>query len=130
MNLEHDTTNVTVSESGEVVVEPDILEFWRSQGYTIEGVSDVKAIPSSSRDIAHIVCKVETYAYPKGHDNLDIAAHGLQIPICSCERFKYQEAVDVSDTHLADGNMGTCHHLEKAYKELRAANDDNQEELL
>jgi len=129
MNLEHDTTNVTVSESGEVVVEPEILEFWRGQGYTIEGVSDVKAIPSSSRDIAHIVCRVETYAYPKGHDNLDIVEHKQTYGICSCEDFSFNRAPDVSETYLADGHVGSCKHLKKAYKEVRAANDDAQDTL-
>jgi hypothetical protein len=129
MNLEHDTTNITVSESGEVVVEPDILEFWRGQGYTIESVSDVKAIPSSSRDIAHIVCKVETYAYPQGHDNLDIVEDQTVIECCSCEDFKYNRAVDVSETYLKDGNMGVCRHLKKAYREVRAENDDAQDTL-
>jgi hypothetical protein len=129
MNLEHDTTNVTVSEGGEIVVEPDYLEFLRGQGYVIEDVSDVKAIPSSSRDIAHIVCRVETYAYPQGHDNLDLVEHQITLECCSCENFKYNQAVDVSETYLADGHMGTCKHCRAAYKELRAESDNSQETL-
>lgn len=130
MNLEHDTINTTVSESGEVVIEPDYLEFLRGQGYAIEGVSDTQVIPSSSRDIGHIVCRIDTYAYPRGYENMDLVADQLTLEVCSCEDFKYNRAVDVSETYLADGHMGTCQHINAAFKEVRAAADDNQEELL
>jgi hypothetical protein len=129
MNLEHDTTNVTVSQEGEMVVEPDYLEFLRGQGYRLSSVSNVKTVPSSSRDIAHIVCRVETYQYPHGHDNLDLVEHKATYDICSCEAFKFQEAIDVSETYLADGHMGSCKHLRAAYKELRAESDESQEKL-
>jgi hypothetical protein len=129
MNLEHDTTHVTVSEEGEIVVEPDYVKFLRGQGYTIEDISDVKAVPSSSRDIAHIVCRVTTYAYPHGHEKLDLIEHKQTYDVCSCENFKYNQAVDASETYLADGHMGSCKHLSAAFKELKAKDDENQTEL-
>lgn len=129
MEFDEDTVNIGVSEAGEVVIEPDYLEYLRSHGYTIEGVSKVHTVESTSREQPHLVCQIETYAYPKGHEKLDIAAHKLQIPVCSCERFKYQESVDVSEMPLNDGELGVCPHLKKAYKELRAANDEDQTRL-
>jgi len=128
MNPNPDTTEIDVTDDGEVIVEPGYLAYLRSHGYRIVDVDKVRFIASSSRDITHICCIVTTHEYPWGHEKLDVAAHKVELPVCSCEDFQYNKSVDVSDTLLATEKPTHCKHLSNSYRELNAE-DDSQETL-
>ena len=113
----------------QVVVEPEYLEYLRSHGYPILDVTDVQIAASESRDLAHVVCRIKTYEYPKGHEKLDVAAHEAEIAVCSCEDYQYNQAPDVSEHGTKPTDGSTCKHCRRAYKAIRAQNDDRQETL-
>ena len=129
MKLNADTTEIAVKDDN-VVIEPNYLGYLKSHGYRIEGVKDVKIIPSESRPMGHICAKIETHIYPWGHEKLDVSVHSITLPVCSCEAYKYSKSVDVAETHIADGTVEVCKHLKQAYKELRAESDDQQDTLV
>jgi len=127
MNL-IDTIEPEIHE-GKIAIEPSYLDYLRSHGYVLEDVKNVQVIPSNSRDAAHIVCEVETYDYPQGHDKLDIAADSLSIKICSCEDYQHNQSVDVSERPLKEASAGSCKHLKSAYRAEKAKADDAQDTL-
>ena len=124
-----DDTRVKQTDEG-VVVEPKFVGLLRSQGYQIEDI-DVKVIASDSRDVAHMVYQIDTYAFPKDSLMLDVAnpEHQVRTHACTCEDFVYNHTPKLSDPAVTPDDVGTCKHIEKAYKSVRAANDDNQETL-
>jgi hypothetical protein len=87
-------------------------------------------VPSSSRDIGHVIVTIETTELPAGHDELDVVEHECEVTVCSCEDFQYNQSVDVSETTLRDGTVGACRHIRSEFKAERAKNDENQEELV
>ena len=86
MNLNTDQIDIEATPDG-VLVEPSYVGFLRSQGYNIDDVSDVQIVPSSSRDVAHVVMRVTTTDKPPGHPESDIVADKLELPVCSCESY-------------------------------------------
>lgn len=131
MKLNDDTTNTDVSDTtnGQLIIEPQYLKYLREHGYHIDGVEDVRIVPSSSRDLAHVVAKVYTYALPHGHEDLDVSADRREITVCSCEDYTYNQSVDVSETALRDGTLGECRHITGAFRVEKARADDQQTEL-
>ena len=112
-----------------VICEPEYVKFLRSQGYPIDDVKDVRLVESDSRDMAHVVMTVVTTDKPKGHPALDVVEDETTLRVCSCEDFRYNRTVDVSEKTLADGNTGRCKHVKEAYRVEKAKADDQQETL-
>lgn len=119
-HLEIGTTN-----DGQVTIEPGYLKYLRSNGFTIEGVGSVHTVPSDSRDMAHIVMRIQTYEYPKNDPKLDYAAHALEIEVCDCWDYR-QNSNDVSE---GEKPGGSCKHIKECFKTVRAQEDENQESL-
>lgn len=127
LHTEH--VRIDTTSDGQLVVEPNYVEFLRSQGHTIEGVTELSFPESSSRDVCHMVVKVDTYELPKGHPSLDYEEHRITIPVCSCEGFRYTYSADVSDPEVFPTDCEPCPHIESVDKVTRAQNDENQESL-
>jgi len=127
MKLEADNLAIDVSED-KIAIEPGYIGFLRSHGYRIVDFTEPHTIQSESTDgKAYLVGKLWTHLYPWNDPRLDIAEHDIIIPVCSCWQFR-QNSADVSDGHKPD-ESGVCSHIKKAYKEYRAANDDEQATL-
>ena len=129
MKLNTDQINVEATPDG-VMIQPSYVSFLLSQGYNIDGVSDVQIVPSESRDVAHVVMKVTTTDKPPGHPDSDIVADTTEIAVCSCENFSFEQGVDVSMKTLAEGKLGRCKHIRACFKTERAKADDNQHTLV
>jgi len=129
MKLNTNHVDIDATPEG-IVVEPSYVGFLRSQGYNIDDVSDVRIVPSSSRDIAHVVMQIETTDKPPGHPESDIVADKTEIICCSCENFQYEQGVDVSKRPIAEGTMGRCKHIRQEFKTEKAMADKDQDTLV
>jgi len=130
--MKHNADNLTVelaqTQEGErIVVEPQYIEYLRSQGYTIKSVDELHTIASESHDgVGYVVMQVRTYAYPKGHPELDLVAHEIQIPVCDCWSYR-QNSNDVANEGVQPG--GSCKHCRSIFREEQAREDDSETEL-
>jgi len=129
MKLDTDQIDIEATTDG-IMLEPSYVGFLRSQGYNIDGVSDVHVAPSESRDVAHVVMRVTTTDKPTGHPESDVIADMTEIAVCSCENFQYRQSVDVSEKTLSEGTMGRCKHITACYREERAKADKSQNTLV
>jgi hypothetical protein len=120
---------IRANTDGEIVTEPEYLTYLRSHGYHINGVHDVTHVESDSRDMEHMVCRIDTHELPFGHDDLDAVADEITIPVCSCEDYQYNQSVDVGEDSLRERSPGLCRHLTAAFREERARQDDQQNTL-
>jgi hypothetical protein len=131
--MKHDADNLTAelaqTEQGErIVVEPQYIEYLRSHGYSIKSLDRFDTAPSESEeDEGHVVVKITTYAYPDGHEKLDLVAHEIQIPVCDCWSYR-QNSNDVSENDVQPG--GSCKHTRDVFREEKAKKDEQQETLL
>jgi len=126
MNLESDNLEITTNGYGEIMVEPQYIQFIRENGFTIDGIEDVRVIPSESdKEKAYFVAKVETYRKPKDHPELDVIEDQITLPVCSCWAYR-------QNSHDVTKNMephGRCKHIEQTYMVEKAKNDNNQTTL-
>ena len=128
MNLNTDQIDIEATTEG-VIIEPTYLGYLRSQGYNIDEIKDVQTVGSESRDVTHLVMKVETTDKPQGHPELDVVADKTELRVCSCENYQYSQSVDVSKKTLAEGSIGSCKHLIAAYRTEQAKADPNQQAI-
>jgi len=130
--MKHDADNLTVevtqTQEGErITVEPQYLEYLRSHNYPIKSVDELHTVESKSKDgVGYVVMQVTTYAYPKGHEKLDLVAHEIQIPVCDCWSYR-QDSNDVAENGVQPG--GSCKHTRDVFREQRAKEDNSQTEL-
>lgn len=111
MELERENLNIYVGPEGAPVIEPEYIEFLRSQGYRIDEVRDAQAIESSGGQRLYVVCEVCTYEYPQGHPDLDVAAHRDSVGVCSCGDYTHRKCADVSKEGVTPFESGQCKHL-------------------
>jgi len=132
MNINVDNCNVELKDTSEgnaITVEPSFVGYLRSQGYPVNGVSDMQVIPSESdTDKAYVVCKVKTLLFPKGHPELDLVEHQIEIAVCSCWAFR-SDSPEISEDTVTPAEVPTCKHLRSAYKEVDAREDDQQQTI-
>jgi len=128
--LHTDFVRVKTTQDGQLIVEPEVIDFWRTQGYTIESVEELAFPESSSRDACHMVVQVTTYALPKDHPRLDFVEHQVKIPVCSCEGFRYRYSADVSDPDTHPTDCDTCPHIRDVYRTEKAKADESQSTLV
>jgi DNA-binding transcriptional MerR regulator len=127
MNLEVDNLTQDVTQDGRIVLQPSYIAFLASQGYTIEEIKEAHSVPSESDNgKAYLVVKVATYRYPKDDSRLDLVEDKIELTCCSCWSYR-QNSNDVRDGELPGGD---CKHVRKAFREKRAKQDQQQEELL
>jgi len=130
--MKHNADNLTVelaqTQEGErIVVEPQYIEYLRSQGYTIKSIDELHTVASESHDgVGYVVMQITTYKYPKGHPELDLVADELQLNACSCWSFR-QNSNDVAENGTQPG--GSCKHTRDVFREQRAKEDNSQTEL-
>lgn len=127
MRLNADNLETKITDE-KLVVEPQYVEYLRSQDYRIDGIEGLHAVPSdSSKDTAHIVAQIQTYNKPTTHgDYLD---HGLTLWVCDCWSYR-ETSADVSKSFVQPSQSGECKHIQQVDKVARAQNDDQQETLL
>jgi len=128
MKLDTDQIDIEATPDG-IRVQPSYVSFLQSHGYNIDSVNDVRVVPSSSRDIGHVIMKLETTDKPAGHPESDIIEDQCEVICCSCEDWQYNQSIDVSEKTIAEGTFGTCKHQREAFKTERAKADDSQETL-
>jgi hypothetical protein len=122
--------HLTVDHTPEgVILEPSFCGYLRMHGYPVNGLTDIHTVHSESSEKAYLVCKIETLALPEGHPDLDIVTDDCTIPVCSCDGFRYHASVDLSGPNKHPPDTGTCKHIQRAFKTIRAEQDDNQRTL-
>jgi len=85
MIAEEDNLTREMTNDGKLVLEPGYAGYLRSQGYTIEDIHSVDVVASDSEpDKKYLVAKIDTYDLPMGHSDLDVAADGITLPVCTC----------------------------------------------
>jgi len=125
-----ESENITreITTDGRLVFEPGYAAYLRAEGYTVDDIHSIDTIASDSEpDKKYLVAKIDTYDLPKGHDDLDVVADGVTVPVCTCWNWRSEHSADLENATPTDS--GVCKHLKSAYKSLKAANDDNQETL-
>jgi hypothetical protein len=127
--LNADNLKTWVNKDGEVIVEPSYVKYLRENGYNIEAIGALHSVPSKSSDGAHIVQEIQTYQYPRNHPKLDVAQHSTEIWVCDCWDYRSNQSVDVAETPLAEGSLGSCKHIRAVSKIANAKADDQQETL-
>ena len=110
-------------------IEPSYLDFLRSQGYTIDEVKDLKTVRRKDSETGHLVCKIQTYHFPMDSPQLDLEKHRCTVAVCDCPDFRYRKSADITDPTISPAECGACSHIQEAYKEERAKNDENQATL-
>ena len=125
--LKADNLNVEYTEHG-LRVEPAYLSYLRSHDYIIERVHSVQVVHRKESETAHLVCKVDTYHFPKTDSKLDVALHRTTQPMCDCWKFR-QESADISHEGVSPAESGLCPHIKIVYKEHQADADESQATL-
>jgi len=117
-------------EDGSVTLEIPWISHLKTQGYKIDAIEDVQTVDSGSREISHVVARITTYDEPFGSDTLDLVEDKVEgLPVCSCEDYTYNQGATVEDAMVKPSQSGTCKHIRKTFKAIRAANDEQQETL-
>ena len=127
-NLEADNLETSVNdETGELVIEPQYIQYLREHNFTIEELNAVHTVESESEpDKAYLVVNITTYDHPKDHPELDVVEHERDVWACSCWSFR-QNSNDVSNGLVKPD--GSCKHVERVSKVKRAKNDKAQNTL-
>jgi hypothetical protein len=122
--------NITKEHTSEgLVFEPGYAGYLRSMGFNVEDITEIDTVSSNSEaDKKYLVGKIKTYDKPKDHPDMDLVADEIALPVCTCWNWRSEHSADLDEQ--APSESGVCKHLKKAYREVRAENDDNQEELL
>lgn len=126
----HEQENITkeLTDDGRLVFEPGFCSYLRSQGYQVTGVTKMATVSSENDpDKQYLVCKVGTHKYPKDHPKLDLVAHDIDIPVCTCWSWRNSSA-DLD--HEQPQESGDCKHVLEAFRTEQAKADENQTQLL
>ena len=114
---------------GQLVLEPEWVDYLRSQGYSVDAINEAHTVESTSRDISHLVVNISTYDKPKDSPSLDVVADEVDLWVCSCEDWQYNQSADVSEDMVKPSDSGRCKHILSVDRVERAKNDENQAEL-
>jgi len=99
-------------------------------GYQVDtgGFWSVVNHKTDDDDSGHIIKAGETTAVP--FDDADVVADSIEIYLCSCGAYRYQQGVaDLDERDTLEWE--SCKHIDKVpeYKAKRAESDDQQETL-
>lgn len=86
-----------------------------------------KIVPSSSKDHAYLVSKIEVLTKP--FEDADVSADRVDIVVCSCPAYHFQESAGFENDDMSVTELGECKHITSAYKEKRAKADPDQTSL-
>ena len=114
---------------GQLVIEPEWVDYLRSQGYKVESINEAHSVDSGSRDVSHLVVNITTFDKPKDSPSLDVVADEVDLWVCSCEDWQYNQSADVSEDMVKPSDSGRCKHILSVDRVERAKNDENQAEL-
>jgi hypothetical protein len=123
------TAETDTTQDGRIIQEPAYCAYLREQGYTIDDVIEAHSVPSSSRDKSHVVIQIQTYNYPRNHPELDVVEDEIELWVCSCENFWYDQKADVSESMVQPSECGACKHVKAVSKVEKAKADENQQTL-
>jgi len=127
MIAEEDNLTREMMNDGKLVLEPGYAGYLRSQGHIIEDIHSVDVVASDSEpDKKYLVAKIDTYDLPMSHSDLDVAADGITLPVCTCWSWRSNSA-DLDEQQPSE--CRGCKHTRKAYREARAEADDSQATL-
>jgi len=132
METSNDKTLINTELTNEgVILEPQYLGYCRSQGYQIDEIKERHTVPSSDGEHAHLVYKIGSYQYPKGSSLLDVADPEQQIEVwvCSCADFRFNQSADVRDATVSPDDSGTCRHILEVSRVEKARRDESQATL-
>jgi len=128
MIQEQENITKELTDDGRLVFEPGFCGYLRSQNYQVTGVTELTTVGSDSDpEKEYLVCKVGTHKYPKDHPELDLVAHDVAIPVCTCWAWR-NESADLEEEQPTE--CGGCKHTISVYREEKAKADDNQVQLL
>lgn len=86
-----------------------------------------KVVPSSSEDHAYLVSKIEVLNKPV--QEADIVADSMEVILCSCDSFYFNESAGVENGDRKPSEMRKCKHGISAYRTEKAKNDEKQETI-
>jgi hypothetical protein len=123
--LTADNLETRVNENGEVVIEPSYISYLREHGYIIEEIHDIREVDSEGSDGGHIIVEIETYQYPRDHQELDYVEHKMKLKVCDCWSWR------TNSNDVADGKQpgGKCKHVTSEFMVEQAQNSDSQQTL-
>jgi len=125
--LTADNLDVETNEAGEVLIEPSFVGYLREHGYPIDSVKNAVTVQRKDSDTAHMVYQIETLSKPTSHPESDIVNDQITLSCCDCWNFR-NSTPDVGDGETLE-TQPSCPHVRKAYKELSAMQDDQQDTL-
>jgi hypothetical protein len=118
-----------LTQEGRVVMEPGYLAYLRTEGYQIDAIEDIDVIESGSeREKYYLVAEIKTFDKRQDNPSLDYVNDRITLRICSCWSWRSNSA-DLSDGEKPS-ECGGCKHTRRWNREERAAEDDQQEELV
>lgn len=124
-----DNLHLEVTNDGKVIREPQIIQYLRQNGYTIEEVVEAHTVPSDSDpELVHDVLLIHTYEWPTNHPKLDYEAHQIAVFTCDCWAYR-SESPDISEPEVTPDMLPTCKHI-KGISKVERAKDDNQQTTL
>ena len=121
------TTDARVTEAGEVVLEPEYLQYLREHGYPILEVTESHTVQRGKDKDSHLVLKIKTRDKPNDDPSLDFVADEIDLWVCDCADFRYRRSADVADEPPSSSD--TCTHIRAVSKVEQAKNDENQATL-
>jgi len=128
LSADVDTVDETTPD-GAIVVEPEWLTFLRNQGYPVLDVHEVHTVASNSRELNHMTVRISTYDKPEGASSLDVVEDTVDLWVCSCEDWQYNQSADVSEDMVKPSDSGNCKHILEVDMAEKAKADDSQAEL-
>ena len=125
-----DNLHLEVTNDGRVIREPQIIQYLRQNGYTIEEVLEAHTVPSNSNpELVHDVLLISTYEWPTNHPKLDYEAHRIEVWCCDCWNYR-SESPDIAQTDVTPDMLPACKHIKQCSKVQKAKEDNQQSTLL
>jgi len=87
---------------------------------------DLRVVPSESSSKAYMVAEISFLTKPFA--KADVIEDRVTGYVCGCDDFFYNKSAGV-ESDADPTQMGTCKHITAAFKELKAKNDDKQQEI-
>ena len=125
--LTADNLRLEADGHNQIVCEPKYVGYLRDHGYPIEEVINAAVVKRGDSDTGHMTLQVKTLSRPPSNPNSDVVMDTRVLGVCDCWAYR-SNSVDVAETILGE-QQPLCPHLKKAFKEYRAADDDNQQTL-
>jgi len=88
---------------------------------------ELRTVDSTSRDVSYLLGKIECLDKP--FEDADVAADKVELWICSCPDFHFNQSDGVETGDRKPSEINKCKHIRKEVKHIKAQADDHQRRL-